>query len=373
MRTIKEDWVITLRKEGNTWDEIAHKAKTSPKTISKVLDDYEQSEAFKLFDRGYTPMQVRIELSMPPEKVERHFLAYRKLHDLADLSYVYDKLGAYLPEFLNFYGMAEGFHIQPENMREALDLARDIENLKLQAGNIRASIYKTRTISAQEAANLAEIRRQVRITADNLLGLKNEISCLEIVLDKIKSSSDYGALEQMIGKANNSLSSERNLTLRIAIIAVMKTIQEDPSMIPLFQFPVPPKKDMTYHTSYYQHILVKLISTSAKFMPKVIDELSKLIENNILLESHKIDVKQNKRFVDRNEIEVKRENQTEPQTNILPKPNVDVTKSVYPDQVLRMEENSKMMNKNEVAFYLFNPYSTPDWDELDDSWYYMYC
>ena len=84
------------------------------KTIGKVLDDYEQSESFKLFETGYTPIQVRIELSIPPEKVERYFLAYRKLHDLADLSYVYDKLGEYLPGFLNFYGMAEAFHIQPE-------------------------------------------------------------------------------------------------------------------------------------------------------------------------------------------------------------------------------------------------------------------
>jgi hypothetical protein len=257
-------------------------------------------------------------------------------------------------------------------MREALDLARDIENLKLQDGNIRASIYKTRMVSAQEAANLAEIQRQVRIAADNLLGLKNEISSLEIVLDKIKSSSDHGDLEQMIDDAINSLSSERNLLLRIAVIAVMKSIQEDPSTIPLFQFPVPPKKDMTYHTSYYQHILVKLMSSSAKCMPIVVDELSKLIENNILQESHKIDAKQNKRFVDRNEIEVKHENKTEAQTNILPKPNVDVTKSVHPDQIPRMEENSKTMNKNEVAFYLFNPFNTPDWDELDDSWYYMY-
>jgi hypothetical protein len=372
MRAYKEDLIIALRKEGYTWDEIAHKAKTSPKTIGKVLDDYEQSESFKLFETGYTPIQVRIELSIPPEKVERYFLAYRKLHDLADLSYVYDKLGEYLPGFLNFYGMAEAFHIQPENMREALDLARDIENLKLQDGNIRASIYKTRMVSAQEAANLAEIQRQVRIAADNLLGLKNEISSLEIVLDKIKSSSDHGDLEQMIDDAINSLSSERNLLLRIAVIAVMKSIQEDPSTIPLFQFPVPPKKDMTYHTSYYQHILVKLMSSSAKCMPIVVDELSKLIENNILQESHKIDAKQNKRFVDRNEIEVKHENKTEAQTNILPKPNVDVTKSVHPDQIPRMEENSKTMNKNEVAFYLFNPFNTPDWDELDDSWYYMY-
>jgi hypothetical protein len=371
MRTKKGDLIIALWKEGNTWDEIAHKAKTSPKTIGIVLADYEQSEAFKLFEKGFTPTQVSFELGSPPEKTGRHFLAYRKLCDLVDLSYVYDKLGEHLPGFLNFYSMATSLNINPENMNEAINLAREIENLRIQAGNLRAEIYKNRMISTQEAAELVEIHRQTNGAANHLLGLKDEICTLEIILDKIRNSSGHGTLEQMIGEAVNSITSERNLLIRIAVIAVMKTVQEDPSMIPLIQFPFPLKKDMTYHTSYHEHILVKLRNSTAKFMPKVIDELSKLIENKILLESHKIDAKQNKRFSDRNEVEVKRKNQTEPQANFLPKPNENVTKYVIPSQVLRTEENSKTMN-NEVTHYFFNPYLSPEWDELDDSWYYMY-
>ena len=92
-RKEKEDLVIRLHNEGKSWDRIQHKAKVSPNTISKVLANDEQSRAFALFEKKLSPMQVKIELGIPPENAEKHYLAYEKLVRLVDLSSVYYSLG----------------------------------------------------------------------------------------------------------------------------------------------------------------------------------------------------------------------------------------------------------------------------------------
>lgn len=363
--------IIKLWKEGKTWDEIAHEAKTSPKTISRVVDDYEQSEAFKLFERNYPPMQVRIELSMPPEKVERHYLAYRKLHDLTDFSHIYDKLGGYLPGFLNFYFMAESFNITPENMYHSLNLARDIENLKQQHSTLQAGIYETRRVCNQQAANLAGINGQTKIAADHLQRISYELNSLKLALDKVKNSNDYRTLEQMIRKTVKSLSSEQYFVFEVAVIAIMRTIQKVPSMIPLLQFPFPHELHKTAHSSFHQYTLTKVISAASKFMPEVLEELTKLTENKILPEYHKLDSKPNKEFVDQDKLEVYPNYRSEGHIDVQSTEHFDIAKTVSLPGYSEVKEKSATKDIERV-FFQYDPYDTPDWDVLDASWYYMY-
>lgn len=282
MRTEKEDIIIKLRNKGKTYAQIVHKAKVSHTTVKKTLAEYEQSQAFELFDKGYLPTDVKIQLGLPSENVEKHFLAYRRLTDLVDLANICKVLGGSLPDFLDFYGSAKSYNITPHNMNNALNLAKNIEYLKEQVSKTQVHLQDTNNVKAQEAANLTEIQRQSKIAADMLSATKDELQLIKSVLDKIKISGEYLMIRDAIFEAVNSLSSER-FYLMAAVRTVMKKIQKDPAIIPLLQFPFPQDLDMTAHTYYHDYTLTKIIGEVTKLMPEVIEEMTAVLTSGILV------------------------------------------------------------------------------------------
>jgi hypothetical protein len=273
MRTEKEELIIKLYKEGKTWDQISHVAKVSPNTTSRVVDGYEQSGAFKLFLRGLSPIQVRIKLSLSSDKVEKHYLVFRRLYELFELSSVCNELGQYVPDFLDFYKSARSLNITPEIMHSAINFAGNIEFLKQENYRERLTLTKNKSTSAQVAANLAEVRGQIIIAAEHLSRMKNELESLRLGTEKIKNTEDYRRLEDLIFDAVSSISSEKYFLWQVAVIAVMKAIQEDSNLIPYILFPSPNELDLTAQTSFHQSIPTMLINKSEKFMPVVLEEL----------------------------------------------------------------------------------------------------
>ena len=170
-RKEKEDLIIRLHNKGKSWNYIMKNAKVSPNTIDKVLaNSDEESRAFALFEKKLSPMQVKIELGIPPENVEKHYLAYEKLVRLVDLSSVYYSLGDRLPDFLDFYNSARLCNISPDNMAFALNLAKNIEFMKQEILNLQTNVQNIRNPSAQETANLDENRRQSGIAISRQTG-----------------------------------------------------------------------------------------------------------------------------------------------------------------------------------------------------------
>ena len=130
-RKEKEDLIIRLDNEGKTWDIISHEAGVSFSTIKKVLDNYEETQAFELFGKGYSPNRVKIELGIPAKNADKHYLAFMKSARLVDLSYIYNELGDRLPDFVTFYKSAKSYNITPYNMDIALRLAANTSSPKI--------------------------------------------------------------------------------------------------------------------------------------------------------------------------------------------------------------------------------------------------
>ena len=101
-------------------------------------------------------------------------------------------------------------------------------------------------------------------------------------MDKIKNSPDYQTLKELIREAVNSITSEQLLSLQVCLIAIMKLIQKDPTLIPLIQFPVPGDNDISPQTMFYQSVLVQLITKTTKLMPSVLDEPATLTGKKVV-------------------------------------------------------------------------------------------
>jgi hypothetical protein len=213
-------------------------------------------------------------------------VAYKKIINLIDLSNVVISLGTQLPDFLDFYNSAKLNGITPFNMRLSLNLAMNIESLNQASINMHTQLHAVTNTLGQERANLKEIQRQIAGLVEYRQRTKNEIKLLNRV---IKNSNEYRIFEKLIRDSVNSLTSENYFLLEVAIIAIMTMIQKDPTTIPLLQFPFPDKLDMDVHTTFNQLILYNLIQKAAVFMPKVLDELMKLIGTRVLRNPQDLD------------------------------------------------------------------------------------
>jgi hypothetical protein len=112
--------------------------------------------------------------------------------------------------------------------------------------------------------------------------MKTEIELVSSAVDKIKKTSDFQIFERLIRDTVNSLSAEQYFLVELAVIAVMRKIQVDPTLIPLLQFPFPDKLDTTENTEYHQFTLINLMSKVTKFMPTVLEEMTQMIGNKAL-------------------------------------------------------------------------------------------
>ena len=278
----KEECIISLLNQGEPYNVITSKAKTSPNTIKKVREKYEEIEAFKLFSRRYSPDRVKIELGISTEDVEKYYLAYMKLVSLVDLFPIRNELGDYLPDFVQFYKSAKSYNITPYNMNDCLNLA-------VNYNNAQASLQETRNLIATEKPILNKIRGDIsRAQHTNFLlarkgqEIQSEIELLNSALDKIKNSPDYQMLSKLIREAVNSITSEQSFALQVCMIAIMKLIQKDPTLIPLIQFPVPDDNDISAQTEMHRSVLIDLVTKTTRLMPSVLEELANLTGKKVL-------------------------------------------------------------------------------------------
>ena len=176
-RKEKEDLIIRLNNEGKTWDIIAHEAGVSFGTIKKVLDNYEETQAFELFAKGYSPNSVKIELGIPAKSVEKHYLAFMKSVRLVDLSYIYNELGDLLPDFVTFYKSAKSYKITPHNMDVALRLATSTSILEQENIKAKASLDEMKSVTAMETQKLIEVQGNIsRAQEENLILVQKKAS-----------------------------------------------------------------------------------------------------------------------------------------------------------------------------------------------------
>jgi hypothetical protein len=285
----KENQIITLLNQGKSYHVINHEAKTSSTTIKKVKEKYEEIKAFELYAKRYSPARVKIEVGISTEDAAKYYLAYMKLVSLVDLFPIYYDLGDYLPDFVQFYKSAKSYNITPYNMNNILNLSTNTSLVQQENYNALASLQETRNFIATEKPILIEIRGDISRAQDTNLRLalkgkelQSEIELLNSVLDKIKNSPDSQKLNELIRETVNSITSDQSFALQVCLVAVMKLIQKDPTLIPLIQFPVPDDNDISAQTAMYQSVLIDLITKTTRLMPFVLEELANLTGKKVL-------------------------------------------------------------------------------------------
>ncbi|MFZ0897279.1 MAG: hypothetical protein WAZ77_22475 [Candidatus Nitrosopolaris sp.] len=148
-RAEKEQYVIELYKQNRTVREIAKLMHMSFGEIGKILKKFKkeaeierghtdveeidnepkskESQAFKLFSEGKTPVQVVIALDIQADEVHAIYREYLELKGMYDVLQIYDKIrysGKYsLPSFLKLHRIVNDLGMGEQQIINVLDLA----------------------------------------------------------------------------------------------------------------------------------------------------------------------------------------------------------------------------------------------------------
>ena len=219
----------------------------------------------------------------------------------------------------------------------------------------------------RSVANLDENRRQSGIAVDNLQKLKTELELVSSAVDKIRNTSDFQVLEHLIHDAVNSLSGEQYFLVEVALMAVMRKIQVDPTLIPLLQFPFPDKLDTTEHTEFHEFTLINLMSKVTKFLPTFLEEMTQMIGNKVLQEIPNLHTisESNSRTLNQSDNEMAHMSRSEGQIILQSQEDFEVTKAV---SIPRDEKIDKSAKISIEAILIFHQYANL-YNSMDDWWY----
>ena len=138
--------VIELYKEAATRPEIASATNFNFGTIKKIIDDYEdsiayknpskRSQAFGLYESHYKPLSVTIKLDIPADEAEKYYQDYVRLSDFAYLQDIISNNGDLRP-FLTFYNVQKSLDVSFDNLDENIIVSRNIAITKSEATESR--------------------------------------------------------------------------------------------------------------------------------------------------------------------------------------------------------------------------------------------
>ncbi len=177
----KQKAVIDLYNEGKTVRQIAQIVHMSFGDICSLIrretgEDEEQnrirmsksSQALKLFEQEFTPVQVAIELDLETDEIDRLFREYWKLSGLHKLNEIYAELIDNIFSFVKHYQSTKKEGMTPQRVINALKIAEEIPNLEAERQLIEDCID-------EDGPKIFELKRQK-----------------ESILEEVESAREYG-------------------------------------------------------------------------------------------------------------------------------------------------------------------------------------
>jgi hypothetical protein len=173
----KENLVIDLLKKDHTTREIVKMANVSNTTVTKTRqkikknaneEDNDQknkplsvsSQAFKLFLEGKYVVQVAIGLDLPPEQALKIHSDYLILLNMGKASRVLMEHRKDLGAYLSIFDFVNGNKIKVKDLNLAVDLARNIDNLKKEKARLEYDIDTLMDLKKYYETELDEIKRK---------------------------------------------------------------------------------------------------------------------------------------------------------------------------------------------------------------------
>jgi transcriptional regulator len=264
-REEKERRVLDLYKQGRTYREIAKEARISPRDIGIIVRKAQQQEdlgknngraaepldkntqAYRLFSKGKTPIEVAIELGLDRNETIRLYRDVWKLKRLYTLNNVYEEIGEEIRTFLKLYkivkdqgmlGNLEAFVSILEGAAYDIPaLQRQIERLKNEVESIQYQEQES-IIELQKRSNqIVDLKRLEQSHSDTCSRLQQDmryyINEKEQIIASVegfkRSNKKYGKVRAIAEEHIDRFLSDRKALVSAAVLAVIEALRMHPN------------------------------------------------------------------------------------------------------------------------------------------------
>ena len=190
----KEALVLAMLEKGESYRDIAQKAKVSPNTIKAIsnragLDESTSisSRTFELYVQQKTPVEVAIALNLEAEKAINYYHQYFMLLGISEFTRVYIQIKTNPIQFVNLFKLSQNLGMGNAEVAELLKIANGyLPRVRLEYDRLQE---QKRLSEAELNSWKAELSNTVRIYhqfCDHNLALKKREDELQLSINELE-------------------------------------------------------------------------------------------------------------------------------------------------------------------------------------------
>jgi transcriptional regulator len=289
-RVEKENLVLKLYRQGKTIREIAQIVHMSFRDISSIIrretGEAEQkdrirlsksAQALRLFEQGYTPVDVAVKLDIDTGEIGRIYKEYWNLKGLYNLLQVYEELKGEISSILKLYQLTKKEGMGPEQVVNLLKIAAELPNLESRYKVIRSNIFALERREESLENRLYQLNRYEEISATRLESLQTEENKRRHTIDQLESSEAYCKINKVVEKKVREILDNKKLIIGMALSALIAAIRNEPDRS-LFRYLL--NEEMDPSTNLYCH--QKLSELAQKYYEQIVnDSIDKVLNSGI--------------------------------------------------------------------------------------------
>jgi predicted transcriptional regulator len=209
-----------------------------------------QSQALKSFSKGKPPLDVAIELDLPPDEVRRVYHDYLRLEGLDQLVQVYQDRNYDLETILKLYRIIKQNKISHHEILEVVRHANELPDLQDKSQKLKEEIGTLQTTRNQlndDRSSLhfqlfdlrkkkGVLRSEIKSIGSDATYMKSERIRLERIIDHKYTNEDYQKIEKWIKEKTSSYLSNNKRLLLAASLAACRALKEESTVHPQANF-----------------------------------------------------------------------------------------------------------------------------------------
>jgi hypothetical protein len=295
----KEALVLAMLEKGESYRDIALKAKVSPNTIKAIsnragLDETTSisSRVFELYSQDKTSLEVAIALGLKADDAINFHREYFKLLGCTEFTKVYLQIKDNPWAYVNLVRLAQESGTSDEDVVELLKIAKGhLPRVGLEYDRLRAelnSLEDEKRNSVKEYQRLCNEISEMKTIVDQLQLTKREsrdensrLELHKIKLQKFvkdfQDNTEYNKAKQAIkGQLEYVLASRRQL-IRVAVQAVIEILRADPQKFHTFYY----NQSTVYPENNEEPLLVEAEQLYEKILENFTDKIATNLSGNI--------------------------------------------------------------------------------------------
>jgi hypothetical protein len=200
-------------------------------------------KAYKLFEKGKSPLEVTAELNLPGPKVQEYYIEYLNIMRMYRLVTIYHENQDNMGYFLKLSRLGKEKDVTPEQIMNLVQMADSIHKLEDKLQRLQNEISDITTRKSQYQEELKNLRNEISNTKEKLDLVKetfntkyNELKevCsqaqkLQGYVEQFIEGQEYQEFESVVRKeVGKSLLVNRKL-LQNALFSVLLALRNDPA------------------------------------------------------------------------------------------------------------------------------------------------